>query len=281
MNSFSDLLTTILPIPIVMRLQMPLRQRIGVCVLLCLGFVVTVAGALRTYFIWRSLIDSWDQTWYAYPLWIAAAIEIDLAVVSSRDHSGGRRLIMLQICACAPAWKSLLQQPIVNISTRVSSKLSSFRSPSHSEATPGSTPLSSSNGKSSIFNPLRSLPRWQITKLEFEKDDTPSSRQSAQDIEKGVRDPVEKAVEGPETGSQQDIGGKDFRHAEVVLEDSLSQTSRSVTPTLQIMKSQCVEQEVMHISEFLNSSPRPSPSDLGPGQWLSERRGGKRLSPYR
>ena len=81
-NCVSDLLTTVLPIPIVMRLQMPLKQRIGVCVLLCLGFIVTIAGVIRTYFIWKSLMDSWDQTWFAYPLWIAAAVEIDLAVVS-------------------------------------------------------------------------------------------------------------------------------------------------------------------------------------------------------
>lgn len=64
-----------------MKLQMPLRQRIGVCILLCLGFVVTIAGSIRTYFIWKSLIATWDETWYSYPLWIAAAVEIDLAVV--------------------------------------------------------------------------------------------------------------------------------------------------------------------------------------------------------
>lgn len=80
-NCASDLLTTVLPIPIVMRLQMPLRQRIGVCVLLCLGFIVTIAGVVRTYFIWKSLMGSYDETWYSYPLWIAAAVEIDLAVV--------------------------------------------------------------------------------------------------------------------------------------------------------------------------------------------------------
>jgi len=81
-NCFSDLLTTMLPIPIVMRLQMPMRQRVGVCILLCLGLIVTIAGIIRTYFIWKSLIATFDEPWYAYPLWIAAAVEIDLAVVS-------------------------------------------------------------------------------------------------------------------------------------------------------------------------------------------------------
>jgi hypothetical protein len=82
-NSVSDLLTTVLPIPIVWRLQMPLKQRIGVCILLCLGFIVTIAGSIRTYYTWKSLLDSWDETWYAYPLWIAAAVEIDLGLVST------------------------------------------------------------------------------------------------------------------------------------------------------------------------------------------------------
>lgn len=81
-NCASDLLCTFLPVPIIMHLKMPLRQRIGVCVLLSLGLIVTIAGAIRTYFIWKSLMDSWDETWFAYPLWIAAAVEIDLAVVS-------------------------------------------------------------------------------------------------------------------------------------------------------------------------------------------------------
>jgi hypothetical protein len=36
--------------------------------------------------IYESLIKETDQTWYAYPLWIAAAIEIDLGVVSSIKH---------------------------------------------------------------------------------------------------------------------------------------------------------------------------------------------------
>ncbi|QDS68636.1 hypothetical protein FKW77_001626 [Venturia effusa] len=68
------------------------RQRIGVIILLSLGFVVTIAGVTRTFFIWKSLIASYDETWYAYPLWIAAAVEVDLAV----------------ICACAPAVRPFL-----------------------------------------------------------------------------------------------------------------------------------------------------------------------------
>ena len=78
----ADFLCTILPIPVVLRLRMPLRQRIGVCVLLSGGIVVTVAGIFRTWFIYKSLISTYDETWFTYPLWICAALEIDIAVVS-------------------------------------------------------------------------------------------------------------------------------------------------------------------------------------------------------
>jgi hypothetical protein len=61
---------------------MPLKQRIGICILLSAGIVVTIAGVIRTYFIWKSLIDTYDETWFTYPLWICAALEIDIAVVS-------------------------------------------------------------------------------------------------------------------------------------------------------------------------------------------------------
>jgi hypothetical protein len=61
---------------------MPRRQKYAVALLFSMGIIVTVAGIVRTYYIYVSLIGEYDQTWYAYPLWIAAAVEIDLGVVS-------------------------------------------------------------------------------------------------------------------------------------------------------------------------------------------------------
>jgi hypothetical protein len=61
---------------------MPRRQKYAVALLFSMGIIVTVAGVVRTYYIYVSLIGEYDQTWYAYPLWIAAAVEIDLGVVS-------------------------------------------------------------------------------------------------------------------------------------------------------------------------------------------------------
>ncbi|GAB7337579.1 hypothetical protein MBLNU457_g2889t1 [Dothideomycetes sp. NU457] len=107
-NCAADLECTLLPIPIIMRLQLPLKQRLGVMVLLCLGIIVTAAGTVRTYFVWLSLIDSWDETWYAYQLWISACVEIDLAV----------------LCACAPSLKPLFSQATRRLSDSITSFLS-------------------------------------------------------------------------------------------------------------------------------------------------------------
>ncbi|KAI8937703.1 hypothetical protein NX059_005404 [Plenodomus lindquistii] len=87
-NCVADFATTITPLPLIYGLHMPIRQRIAVAVLFGLGIIVTVAGIIRTWFIYQSLVVSYDQTWYAYPLWIAAAVEIDLGVVSKDKYLG-------------------------------------------------------------------------------------------------------------------------------------------------------------------------------------------------
>ncbi|KAH7402780.1 hypothetical protein BKA66DRAFT_564681 [Pyrenochaeta sp. MPI-SDFR-AT-0127] len=91
-NCVADFFTTITPIPLVMGLHMPRRQRFAVAFLFGMGIIVTVAGIIRTWYIYKSLIVEYDQTWHAYPLWIAAAVEIDLGV----------------ICASAPVLRPLL-----------------------------------------------------------------------------------------------------------------------------------------------------------------------------
>ncbi|KAI7204045.1 hypothetical protein KC324_g980 [Hortaea werneckii] len=78
-----------------MRLNMRLKYRIGVSVLFGLGFIVIVAGIVRTYYIWKGLMDTYDETWYAYPLWIAAAVEIDVGVVNLCVRAGFEDLVSL------------------------------------------------------------------------------------------------------------------------------------------------------------------------------------------
>ncbi|KAF2738484.1 hypothetical protein EJ04DRAFT_549959 [Polyplosphaeria fusca] len=126
-NCFADALCTVLPIPMISRLQLPPRQRIAVIILFSLGFIVTIAGAVRTYYIYQSLIAHYDVTWYAFPLWIAAAVEIDLGV----------------ICASAPVLRPLLSKippRISSVSSKITSKFStSSKTPQQDTEASGTT----------------------------------------------------------------------------------------------------------------------------------------------
>lgn len=84
-KTFVDLLVTTLPIPLILRMNMTRAQRYGLVFLLGLGYVVTAAGALRTYYSWRVYYgDSYDYTWEQFPAFVASAVENNLAVVSVR-----------------------------------------------------------------------------------------------------------------------------------------------------------------------------------------------------
>ncbi|KAH6620442.1 hypothetical protein C7974DRAFT_316803 [Boeremia exigua] len=107
-NCVADLATTVTPIPLILGLHMPRRQRYAVACLFAMGIVVTVAGIVRTWFIYKSLVTTYDNTWYAYPLWIAAAVEIDLGV----------------ICASAPVLRPLISKLPFSLSETFSGGIS-------------------------------------------------------------------------------------------------------------------------------------------------------------
>jgi hypothetical protein len=89
---FMDIMITTLPIPLVLSLQLSRSQKRAVVVLLALGYIVTAAGALRTYYAYFILWRTYDEMWYNYYGFLAATIENDVAIV----------------CACAPALRPLL-----------------------------------------------------------------------------------------------------------------------------------------------------------------------------
>lgn len=128
---------------------MPLRQRLAVAFLFGMGLIVTAAGVVRTWFIYRSLFNEYDQTWYAYPLWIAAAVEIDLGVVSMPENiSFGAN--KKQICASAPVLKPLLAKIPFSLSSTFTGGISFKKSTGHSSKTltPGDSENYVSNRRS-------------------------------------------------------------------------------------------------------------------------------------
>ena len=84
-NIVSDFFTVMIPIPIVLKLNLPLRQRMLVALLFGAAFVVCFACVVRTYYFYRLTEGYHDITWDAFPVWISSAIELYIGIVS--DHN--------------------------------------------------------------------------------------------------------------------------------------------------------------------------------------------------
>lgn len=81
-NILTDVLTYALPIPLVLKLQVPLAQRVGLGVALCLGFVACLASIIRITFI-PAMLASADPTWdIAQPMYWSV-IETNIGILAS------------------------------------------------------------------------------------------------------------------------------------------------------------------------------------------------------
>ena len=97
-----------LPIPVVLQLDMDRAQRNTVLLLLCLGFLVSVVGTVRTYYVY-TLFNSNDLTWYAGPHWICSEVEICTAMVCYTQYHGKEMLMSCQ-GLCVRTSSSLLHR---------------------------------------------------------------------------------------------------------------------------------------------------------------------------
>jgi hypothetical protein len=81
-NTFTDFCVVSIPIPVVLKLRLPLRQRLFCAILFGAGFIVCIAGAARIVYTYQ-LNTSYDKTWLFYPTWICGTIELYLGIVSN------------------------------------------------------------------------------------------------------------------------------------------------------------------------------------------------------
>lgn len=81
LNIIADFLVVLIPIPVVLRLRLPLKQRIIVTALFGSGFAACIAGVVRTYYFYRLMNSNHDITWDSYPVWVATAIELYVGIV--------------------------------------------------------------------------------------------------------------------------------------------------------------------------------------------------------
>jgi hypothetical protein len=81
LNIIFDFLAVLIPIPVVMKLNLPIRQRIIVSMLFGAGFVVCLAGVVRTVYMYRVTDGYYDVTWDAFPVWLSTAVELYIGIV--------------------------------------------------------------------------------------------------------------------------------------------------------------------------------------------------------
>ncbi|KAJ5481161.1 hypothetical protein N7539_007055 [Penicillium diatomitis] len=147
-NLFTDFMTTAVPMPLIWRLKLPVRQRLAVMSIFGLGVLVTVAGSFRTAFVWQSMVVGYDRTWLSWPILITASIEINIGL----------------ICACAPALRPLVVKWFPRLD---SSKGNSSYDP---KARSGSSKpwLSTARSHKMIKNPDASI--MAVTNVGYEDD---------------------------------------------------------------------------------------------------------------
>lgn len=83
-NTITDFLIVLVPIPYVRRLKLPRKQQIIVASLFAGGIFVTAAGAVRTAVTFVLFSDpNKDLTWNSIPVIITSALELYIGIVSA------------------------------------------------------------------------------------------------------------------------------------------------------------------------------------------------------
>ncbi|KAJ5306330.1 hypothetical protein PENANT_c017G02184 [Penicillium antarcticum] len=92
LNLSTDLMVLSIPIIITWRLQMPIRRKIAVCIILCLGGVATAIGVWRIIILANAFICQTKKLDPTYAVdFCSSAVEVNVAVVT----------------ACAPSLKAI------------------------------------------------------------------------------------------------------------------------------------------------------------------------------
>lgn len=84
-NTLTDFAVVMVPIPIVLKLKLPIRQQIIMVMLFATGFIVCIVGCVRTYYMY-TVSETYDQTWVGFKVWMTGAIEFYLAIVGPSLH---------------------------------------------------------------------------------------------------------------------------------------------------------------------------------------------------
>ncbi|KAM0547254.1 hypothetical protein ACHAPJ_010516 [Fusarium lateritium] len=81
-NIFTDILTYTLPIPLVMKLRVPRRQKISLAIILGLGLFACVSSIIRITYI-PPMLSSKDQTWVISNAMYWSVIETNIGILAA------------------------------------------------------------------------------------------------------------------------------------------------------------------------------------------------------
>jgi len=93
LKNIQEAIICTMPIPLVMRMNIPKRRKYGAAILLSIGYVILIVAVVRLYFIYK-MLHSYDGTWTQYPAFLAGSTETHTAV----------------ICSCIPAVRPLFSK---------------------------------------------------------------------------------------------------------------------------------------------------------------------------
>jgi hypothetical protein len=96
-NTVSEFAIAIFPIIGAYTLRVDVRQRWHVISLLSLGFLVTIAGCFRCFYVWKT-VGPKDPTWWSSAQWLCSEIEINLAMVRNHPALHNARKPILTCC---------------------------------------------------------------------------------------------------------------------------------------------------------------------------------------
>ena len=158
---FGDLYAALLPSMLIMKLQMPRRQKVALTLLFAVGYAVVGLGIGRTIMLNRVVFHDYDYTWILWDAWIWSVTELWIG------------LIVASVPSLKPFFRHLIVEPLTEALHTTSGKASwlQVRSPTNTSRASRSASqrpwgfLHSSQGKASA----------QTTELSTVDGDNPKS----------------------------------------------------------------------------------------------------------
>ncbi|KAJ4368376.1 hypothetical protein N0V83_006733 [Neocucurbitaria cava] len=110
-NVISDIFLLTIPLPIIMKLNLSLRKRLGLAAVFLTGIIATIATILGLYYriqLYRSKknADGGDATWVAAATYITVLVELFVAIMVSC------------VPGCVSSWRNVLRETSVITSLR-------------------------------------------------------------------------------------------------------------------------------------------------------------------